>query len=68
VASLKSLTTAASWQHGFRGRLWEQSYHDRNVWQGPQTLVVVEYVRNNPVMAGLVETPEEWPWLGTWLG
>ena len=29
---------------------------------------VIAYVWNNPVEAGMVEDPGQWPWLGVWTG
>ncbi len=56
----RKLSTAISaepphWQHGFFDHPIRHSESYAAKW---------EYVRQNPVRAGLVATPEEWPWQG----
>jgi len=43
------------WQHGFFDHLIRHSESYAEKW---------EYVRQNPVRAGLVQDPDEWPWQG----
>src|SRR5436189_1589280 len=48
---------------GRRGRLWgDESFH-RIVRSSENLRAKCEYVCNNPVRAGLVTSPDEWPWL-----
>jgi len=47
------------------GSLWYREYYDHWVRSGREFVNVVEYIRQNPVRAGLVKEPEEWKW--TWL-
>ncbi len=44
------------------GTLWEEDYFDRYVRDDEHYRRVVRYIENNPVKAGLVRGPEEWPW------
>ena len=37
-------------------------YFDRAIRDERHFRAVVEYVEHNPVMAGLCEAPEDWPW------
>jgi hypothetical protein len=43
------------WQHGFFDHLLRHSESYAQKW---------EYVRENPVRAGLVSNSDEWPWQG----
>jgi len=44
------------------GEFWMRDYFDRFIRDEKHLASVREYVRNNPVKAGLVEKPEDWPW------
>jgi REP element-mobilizing transposase RayT len=46
---------------GQRGRLWQPSFYDRVIRNDDHLREVVEYVHANPVSAGLVSEPEEYP-------
>ena len=35
---------------------------DRNLWTAKAIHYSINYIEANPVRAGYVETPEEWPW------
>jgi REP element-mobilizing transposase RayT len=45
-----------------RGPLWERSFYDRMIRDERQLLETASYVRMNPVVAGLVEDPEAYPY------
>ena len=48
---------------GRNGRLWQDESFD-HVLRGDESLQeTVEYIRQNPVRKGLVEKPEDYPWL-----
>jgi putative transposase len=49
-------------QLGRSGALWQSDYHDRYVRNEVHLERAVLYVHNNPVMAGLVTRPADWPW------
>ncbi len=49
-------------QHGI---IWQQGYFDhrlRDDEHGEQLSVKMNYIRQNPVVAGLCERAEDWPW------
>lgn len=43
---------------------WQSDCWDTQVRSGTHYAEKWEYVRNNPMRAGLVNTPEDWPWQG----
>ncbi len=45
-----------------RGPLWQRSFYDRMIRDERQLLETVTYVHMNPVVAGLVEDPEAYPY------
>ncbi len=45
-----------------RGPFWMRDYHDRFIRNEDHYEYAVGYIRRNPVMAGLCERPEDWPW------
>jgi REP element-mobilizing transposase RayT len=45
--------------------LWQEGYFDhrlRDDERGEQLAAKIDYIRNNPVVAGLCARPEDWPW------
>ena len=47
---------------GRTGSVWMPEYFDRYIRNEEHFYRATEYIRNNPVKAGLVSTPEEWKW------
>jgi putative transposase len=43
---------------------WQEGFFDHLIRHGESYAEKWEYVRLNPVRAGLVQDPEEWPWQG----
>ncbi|MFY9852713.1 MAG: transposase, partial [Terracidiphilus sp.] len=43
-------------------RFWQPRYYDFNVHSEFKTAEKLRYMHRNPVIRGLVETPEDWPW------
>jgi REP element-mobilizing transposase RayT len=43
---------------------WQQGFFDHLIRHGESYAEKWEYVRQNPVRAGLVQHPDEWPWQG----
>ncbi len=64
VGSWKSWTTRVANQLGFGPRLWQHEIFDHLLRSGESYEEKWEYVRNNPVRAGLVGRSEDWPWQG----
>lgn len=44
------------------GRFWMPEYHDRFIRSQKHFDSAVEYIRQNPVKAGLCQHPEDWKW------
>ena len=42
--------------------VWEPRYHDFNVFSDRKKMEKLHYMHQNPVAAGLVDLPEQWPW------
>jgi putative DNA methylase len=65
VHSWKSYTAhQANKLLGRNGVFWGPDYFDRYIRDEKHLNATVEYILRNPVMAGLVDDPEEWPWAG----
>ena len=48
---------------GFTGQpFWQDESYDRLVRDGEEFQRIVRYIETNPVNAGLVAMPEEFPW------
>src|SRR5262245_47946577 len=45
-----------------RGRVWQPDYWDRAIRSEYHFNSAVEYIISNPVVAGLVDVPENWRW------
>jgi putative transposase len=41
---------------------WQPRYYDFNVHNNEKTVEKLRYMHRNPVVRGLVEKPEDWPW------
>lgn len=46
---------------GRRGQVWQDDYWDRYIRDEAHYRKVVHYIEVNPVKAGLVRAPEQWP-------
>ncbi len=49
-------------RHGRRGALFESRYRDREIRDERHLEQAVRYVVGNPVTAGVVADPADWPW------
>jgi len=47
---------------GRKGRFWQDESYDHIVRDEQELERIVKYVLNNPVKAGLVDTPDQWRW------
>jgi len=54
-------TRRVNLREGWRGHLWQGRFASF-VMDEPHLLAAARYVERNPVKAGLVENPEDWPW------
>jgi len=57
--------TAFEWKAATGSRLWQPGFHDRVMREGDDDRLVVRYVLQNPVRAGLVNTACDYPWSGS---
>jgi REP-associated tyrosine transposase len=53
-----------NWRYGERGHLFQGRFWSEEVSDDAHFVEVARYVSLNPVRAGLVTCPEEWPWSG----
>jgi putative transposase len=49
-------------RHRRRGRVFGSPYGARRIEDDNQLLIVYRYVARNPLEAGMVAKPEDWPW------
>jgi REP element-mobilizing transposase RayT len=63
LALFKSYTTGLIRNAGGPRFIWQPSYYDRLVRNELELGDTLRYVIHNPVVAGLVERPEDWPWV-----
>jgi putative transposase len=52
-------------KHGRAGHLFQERFHARVVRDELHFARAYEYIRNNPVDAGMCPTPHDWPWSGS---
>ena len=57
--------TGYDWKRATGAQLWQPGFHDRILREGDETQHIVRYILYNPVRAGLVATPGEYRWLGS---
>jgi REP element-mobilizing transposase RayT len=50
------------------GQVWQREYWDRYIRTDRHLAAARHYIRMNPVKAGLVKTPEAWPWGSAGMG
>ena len=55
---------ASKWPRPFEGKLWQRDFWDRQLRRGESYEAKWQYVVRNPVRAGLVEHPDDWPFQG----
>jgi REP element-mobilizing transposase RayT len=53
---------------GRKGRFWHPDYFDRYIRDETHFRKTVRYIENNPVKAGLVETPDQWEYSSAYIG
>lgn len=44
------------------GSFWQSRYYDFNVWTEAKRIEKLRYIHRNPVVRGLVASPELWAW------
>ncbi len=48
---------------GREKHFWQARYYDFNVWSRMKRIEKLRYMHRNPVKRGLVEEPQDWPWI-----
>lgn len=59
-------TVIRAWKHYLAKRhriRWQRDFFDHRIRQHESHEEKAAYIRNNPVRAGLVEKPEDWPYV-----
>ena len=64
-AKLAKQRSGAQYAIQVGGRLWQEGYHDRVLRADEDAREVARYIIENPVRAGLVTTPFQYPHLGS---
>ncbi|MHB8994094.1 MAG: REP-associated tyrosine transposase [Armatimonadota bacterium] len=64
LGGFKQLATRLSWGAGWQGKLWQRECFDHLLRSEDSYAEKWEYVRNNPVRAGLVSSSDDWPYQG----
>ncbi|AZD18010.1 transposase [Pseudomonas chlororaphis] len=69
MCRFKSRSSLQINQHfGCQGRLWQKGYHDRALRKEEDLKAIARYIILNPVRAGLVQRPGDYPlWDAIWL-
>jgi REP element-mobilizing transposase RayT len=62
MRAFKSYTTRMAWSFGRSGSLWARSFYDRAIRDEQDIRTTCEYILGNPVRAGLVEEPDDYPY------
>jgi putative transposase len=42
--------------------VWQRRFYDYNLWTARKRIEKLQYMHRNPVVRGLVQEPEQWPW------
>ena len=64
---VKSLNTQLGfyWRQKTGGTLWQGGYRDDILWSDVSLILTARYVVMNPVRAGIVDQPEQYPFTGS---
>jgi len=67
VAFAKDIKQRIGYRHPRKSaaRIWQKGLHDRVLRDDEATLTVVKYILENPVRAGLVKEPRDYPYSGS---
>jgi len=64
IGTFKSFTSKQSWSLGHKGELWQDRFYDHVVRRNENSLIIAEYILQNPVRKRLVQGPSEYPYCG----
>jgi REP element-mobilizing transposase RayT len=65
VGQFKNLAQRRFWSIGGQGTIWQRSFWDHFLRSTDDLAVVVAYILNNPVRAGLVQEWRDYPFAGS---
>ena len=65
VAKRLKQGSGQAWKFRTGSRLWQEGYYDRVLRPGEDPKAVARYIIENPVRAGLVAHPSQYPYLGS---
>ena len=57
--------SAFMWRRTHEASLWQRGYFDRVLREEDDTIAVARYVLGNPIRAGMVSSPQQYPFLGS---
>jgi putative transposase len=60
IGGFKQLSTRNAWTAGWDGKLWQAEFFDHLLRSGESYEQKWNYVRHNPVRAGLCASPDDW--------
>ena len=61
VGRFKAVSTRRAWTEGLKGALWQKEFFDHLLRSDESYDQKWDYVRRNPVRAGLSAEPDDWP-------
>jgi REP element-mobilizing transposase RayT len=64
IDQFKGKSTRVSWAHGWPGKLWQPRSYDHLVRRAEDLRAIAEYISDNPVRKGLVESSQDYRWSG----
>ena len=64
VQGFKSMTNRLHWKLEGAGKLWQRGFYDHILREDEDPTTVGEYILNNPLRKGLVESAERYPYSG----
>jgi REP element-mobilizing transposase RayT len=64
IRDFKKWTSNKATERGLNNRLWQNEFFDHLLRSGESYYEKWKYVNENPVRAGLCETPDDWPYRG----
>jgi len=59
------LRTGFAWKQRTGQRLWQEGFHDYVLRDYDSATVIVKYIINNPIRAGLTEEVTRYPYIGS---
>lgn len=62
IERFKGKTTNQSWKLQWKGTLWQPGFFDHGLRQEEDFRETANYILENPVRKGLIDSPEKWRW------